>query len=457
MGDFDLHPDFVRRTAGLLGGEYGRFEEALLGVAGVSVRVNGAKWDGEPSADRVAWCGTGFFLEERRAFTFDPLLHGGAYYVQEAASMFVEAAVREYVKEPVRCLDLCAAPGGKATLLSAALPAGSLLVCNEVVRGRRAALLENLIKWGDPAVAVTGCDAAELGRLDGFFDVVVADLPCSGEGMFRKDPASRAQWSPAAVTLCAARQRRIIRDIWGALREGGLLIYSTCTFNTEENEDNIDFIVKELGGEALAVPSPTAWGVTGALKGDNAASRFLPHRARGEGFFLSVVRKAGGGDGRRPGKGVGLRGYMGGKIPAAILAAARSYMLGADDFRFERRGDMVFAVPAVHGEDYAYLSGRLGAVSAGVCVGEIKGDDLIPGHPLAMSVRLNRQAFAVREAERDEAIRYLRKEAIGCCGERGYALVVYRGLPLGFVKQLGSRSNNLYPRDWRIRSQRNSL
>jgi 16S rRNA C967 or C1407 C5-methylase (RsmB/RsmF family)/NOL1/NOP2/fmu family ribosome biogenesis protein len=455
----NIPPAFAGRTRVLLGDGYGRLEEALGGEPVVSLRMNRGKSACEPSADRVPWCETGYYLPRRIPFTFDPLFHAGAYYVQEASSMFLEQAVRAFVKSPVRCLDLCAAPGGKSTHLCALLPEGSLVVSNEVIRSRSGVLVENLVKWGNPGVAVTRSDAEEVGRLTHFFGLVVADVPCSGEGLFRKDPASASGWSLRNVALCAARQRRILSDVWPALMPGGILIYSTCTYNTEENEDNLAFLVETLGASPLDIPCEAAWQVAGALKNSYPACRFFPHRARGEGFFLAAVRKDGCGAGEGLAGRPGGERRAGGKIPSRAQKAlpgfpggAGSLLLHPERFLTERRGDVVEALPACQADALRYLAGRLRMVSSGLRMGEIRGDGFIPSHALAMSCELNRDAFASLPLSRGEAVRYLRKESLALAGEKGYALVLYDGLPLGFVKRLGSRANNLYPPEWRIRS-----
>ncbi len=238
--------DFITRTRALLGEEFDRLEAALSADVPVSIRINPMKGTPAPKAGApVAWCESGFYLPERLSFTFDPLFHAGAYYVQEASSMFLEQAIKAYVKEPVRCLDLCAAPGGKSTHLASLLPDGSLLVSNEVIRSRSYVLAENIAKWGHPDTIVINNDPEEIGEaLPHLFDVIVTDVPCSGEGMFRKDTDSTGEWSVDNVRLCASRGRRIIHDIWNALKPGGILIYSTCTYNTEEDEENIHYITK---------------------------------------------------------------------------------------------------------------------------------------------------------------------------------------------------------------------
>ena len=282
----NLPAPFVAGMQQLLGNEtFSAFQEALQTDTPVSVRMNTAKCGRIPeAATPVAWCTSGYYLSKRPTFTFDPLFHAGGYYVQEASSMFVEQALRRWVEGPVVMLDLCAAPGGKSTLARSVLPSGSLLVANEVMRNRSQVLAENLIKWGHPGVIVTQNDPADFTDLGPVFDVILTDVPCSGEGMFRKDPVAITEWSPENVDLCVQRQRRILRDIWPALKPGGILIYSTCTYNTHENEENVHWISRELGAEVLSLEVPDSWSITGnLLGGEFPVYRFLPHRTVGEG------------------------------------------------------------------------------------------------------------------------------------------------------------------------------
>jgi tRNA and rRNA cytosine-C5-methylases len=453
-----LSVDFVSRTKLLLGEEFPSFEKALEVEPCVSVRLNLNKGVAVPEGMKmVPWCSSGFYLPERLTFTFDPLFHAGAYYVQEASSMFLEQAVREYVKTPVRCLDLCAAPGGKSTLLANVLPEGSLLVSNEVIRSRSFVLAENMTKWGAPNTVVTNNDPEEIGKLSNYFDVIVADVPCSGEGMFRKDVESRDEWSVANVQLCAARQRRIINDIWDALKPGGILIYSTCTYNTEENEDNILYIGEELGAEALPLAIDAGWNISGALKGDLPVYRFLPHKAEGEGFFLAVLRKTEG-----EYRSINLKQKNKNKKEqknAPIPQDLYGWIEKTEDYTLDIRNGVVEAYPSYYKDDYALLCGMLKIVSAGVAVGEIKGKDIIPNHSLSLSNILNRDSFVQVELTWDEAIAFLRREAVAISNEvkKGYVLLTYKNYPLGFVKHLGNRANNLYPQEWRIRTGYNPV
>lgn len=444
--------DFITRTRALLGDEYAKLEAALQADVPVSIRINPGKGTKAPEAQPVGWSETGYYLPRRLSFTFDPLFHAGAYYVQEASSMFLEQAIRTFVCEPVRCLDLCAAPGGKSTHLLSTLPEGSLLVSNEVIRSRSNILAENITKWGNPNNIVINNDPEEIGNLRHLFDVIVTDVPCSGEGMFRKDTDSTGEWSVANVNLCASRQRRIIHDIWDALKPGGLLVYSTCTYNTEEDEDNIHYIIEELGAEALSIPLKEEWQITGPLRHDHPVYRFFPHKTRGEGFFLAVLRKAPGDIEEIRPKNKNKKEK--GKPAPAIPSSVNNWIQEPGNFRFELFNDTIQAIPSAHYEAWQLIASRLRIVTAGIRLGEIKGKDILPAHSLALSTSLNKNAFTSVEVSWDDAIKYLKKEALLLpdTTPKGYVLVCYKGFPLGFAKHLGNRANNLYPQEWRIRS-----
>lgn len=455
-----LPKDFIIRTKALLGNEYPAFEEALSGEAPISVRLNTAKPFEQSLDTPVQWAANGYYLPKRPTFTFDPLFHAGAYYVQEASSMFLEQALKAVAgDEPLACLDLCAAPGGKSTLLRAALPEGSLLVSNEVIQSRSNILSENITKWGHPACIVTNSDPVQIGEMGALFDVIVTDVPCSGEGMFRKDSDSTDEWSVANVDLCAGRQRRIIRDIWPALKPGGYLIYSTCTYNLDENEENIEWIRNEFDAIPVSVPTQANWGIKGALKYDNPVYRFMPHVTRGEGFFLAVLQKPETADAHEPvlsgGRSKKKDKKGGGKNqPLPLPAVAKTWLQNSADYEYEVKGASVFAFPAEHKDVLNYLFTGLKIVSAGILVGEIKGKDLIPAQSLALSTALDAEAFNTCEVTRELAIAYLKKEALVLDADlpKGYLLLTYKQIPIGFVKHLGNRANNLYPQEWRIRT-----
>jgi 16S rRNA C967 or C1407 C5-methylase (RsmB/RsmF family)/NOL1/NOP2/fmu family ribosome biogenesis protein len=449
--------DFITRTRALLGDEFDKLEKALLADVPVSIRINRKKGTLPPTSDSgsaVVWSETGYYLPERLSFTFDPLFHAGAYYVQEASSMFLEQAIRNHVTTPVKCLDLCAAPGGKSTHLLSLLPEGSLLVSNEVIRNRSHILAENIAKWGNPNSIVLNNDPEEIGQLTHLFDVIVTDVPCSGEGMFRKDTDSTGEWSIANVELCAARQRRIIHDIWNALKPGGLLIYSTCTYNTEENEENIHYIIEELGAEALPISVQEEWQITGALKYAHPVYRFFPHKTKGEGFFLAVLRKAEGEIEEIRIKSKNKNKKEKGKSAPTIPHIAKEFVREAFVNGLYSDGNFVTMQPETVREVFPLLQERFHILSAGINVGEIKGKDLIPAQELALSTAFNPDAFPFVELTWEEAIKFLKKEVLllpeGT--EKWYVVMRYNGFPLGFVKNLGNRANNLYPQEWRIRT-----
>lgn len=478
----ELPASFTDYTRALLGdAAYADLENALQSEQPVSIRLNPSKpFAFRAGACAVPWCASGFYLDERPTFTFDPLFHAGCYYVQEASSMFVERALRQYTGDgAVTMLDLCAAPGGKSTHIRSLLPAGSLLVANEVVRNRSQILAENLTKWGHTEVVVTNSDPSDFTALEGFFDLILTDVPCSGEGMFRKDPVAVSEWSPANVEICWQRQRRILSDIWPCLKPGGVLIYSTCTYNTKENEENIRWIRDELGAEVLPLDVPETWNITGNLLPgeDFPVYRFLPCRTKGEGFFLAVLRKpadvrnAGeerpfslGKSSETPGvfvqnsreKGRKLQG-KGKQTPGLSngeLAALRQWVLSPGEYEFVCKEGSVSLFPKCRLEQLAALQSALRVVQAGTVIAALKGREWIPAHALAMSRVLAPDAFAREELSYEQAIAYLRKEAVilSDAAPRGIVLLTYQGVPLGFAKNIGNRANNLYPQEWRIRS-----
>ena len=456
----NLPQSFVERTRQLLGDEqYPLFEQALGTEVPVSIRPNRMKCNLSVAGEPVPWAPSGVYLEKRPTFTFDPLFHAGCYYVQEASSMFVERVLREYVQEPVVMLDLCAAPGGKSTLCRSVLPEGSLLVANEVMRNRSQILAENLMKWGHPEVVVTNNDPADFTDLTHLFDVILTDVPCSGEGMFRKDQVAVDEWSLENVDICWQRQRRILSDIWPALKPGGLLIYSTCTFNREEDEDNVAWIAHELGADVLEVPVEEAWGITGNLIGDSfPVYRFLPHKVKGEGFFLAVLRKHAGEvetvEPRAEKKKKASKDVKGKAPQLSVPKEAKDWLQIPGDYQLTINGTNVQAFPKSHETVYTLLQQYVKVIHAGITLGEMKGKDLIPHHSLGMSTALANDAFPKAEVTYEQAIAYLRKESLvlDTGVPRGYVLLTYQNIPLGFMKNIGNRANNLYPQEWRIRS-----
>ena len=446
FASMNLDAAFVDALHELLGAEATQLVEALASAPSVSVRVNPLRGCSvAASATRVPWCPSGFYCDERPAFTFDPLHHGGCYYVQDASSMFITHVIAQLIDGPVRYLDLCAAPGGKTTAALQALPQGSMVVANEVMPGRAMALADNVTRWGDPAVVVTKSTAAQVGRLVGMFDVMATDVPCSGEGMMRKDSEAVAQWTPTLVSECATRQRQILTDAWPALREGGLLIYSTCTFNRHENEEMVQFIIDQLGAEPVAVPTDPAWRIMAGIDTPHPVYRFMPHRTRGEGLFMAVLRKtAPTGPSPKAPKNARNKGA------AAIPAAVKKWVEASLDL--STHNDYIIATPPQVTAVLRQLGESLHVLQAGVTVAAAGRNKVVPQHALAMSAARTPGAFPHVEVDYATAISYLQGQAITIDAPRGYVLVNYRGTTLGLVNNLGARANNLYPKPLRILS-----
>lgn len=411
-----LPQNFIDYTSALFGLErWHNFLKAFEAEPTVSVRFNPWKYrQGNifEGAKPVPWCKNAFWLKERPDFTRDPLFHAGVYYVQEAGSLFLDYVLREYIKESVLALDLCAAPGGKSTLMRAALPQGSLLVSNEPDRRRANILLENMQKQGHPDVLVTHNLPHDFKQTNWTFDLILTDVPCSGEGLFRKDEGAIKEWSLQNVLYCQKRQRKILQDIWPCLREGGFLIYSTCTFNTQENEENVRFIAEELGADILPVPVKPEWKITGSLLSgfSGPVYRFIPGITQSEGLFMAVLRKKG--------------EYL---VPNILPGSAR------------RR---------------AQANRLIHLLSDGQPIAEQKGKEKIPTAAQALSLNLGQDAYPRIELTLEQAQKYLHREALVLPKDTptGFVIVTYQKHPLGFMKNLGERANNLYPKNWAIRN-----
>lgn len=373
----------------------GLLDALASGSPSVAIRHNRLKGCApSEGADLVPWCAAGEYLSERPNFTMDPRFHQGLYYVQDPSSMAIGAVIESLgLTEPVRYLDACAAPGGKTTAAIDALPAGSYVLANEAEPARAKVLCENLMKWGCSTVEVSVGPAQKLRKMlpRESFDIVAADVPCSGEGMMRKDPKAVEQWTPALVENCARLQFEIVESLWPLLKPGGYMIYSTCTFAEAEDEGNVRRMIEELGAQQL--PLPEFPGVVGG--------HFYPHMVRGEGLYMALLRK--------PGEA---------NVGTAYGRASS------------------FGQPVA--EDY-----------------EMKGRDKIPTHALAMRADFDAAEWPQVDVDRPTALRFLHRDALTLpdAAPRGLTLLTFEGRPLGWVNNLGRRANNLLPKSLRILSQ----
>ena len=446
-----LPEEFVRSMREMLGDEAERLFSALDTPAEVSIRVNPAKPAEVFEGEAIGWSPNGRYLAERPQFTLDPLMHGGAYYVQEASSQFVAHILRQDNLEGGRVLDMCAAPGGKTTVYSSLVGRRGLVVANDINRGRTLALSDNVQRWGMGNVVVTCNEPEHIGAFEQWFDVVAVDAPCSGEGMFRKMDEAREEWTPASVEQCVARQRDILAEAWRALRPGGKLIYSTCTFNDREDEGIVRWLVEEYGDEIVVaerVDTEDKWGIVRSDIGSFQCFHFYPHSARGEGFFAAVACKTEGVTKRRTPKG---RRKVFTTLQSKDLAEVSRWVDDAKTMSFRCVGDVVYGYSSAVMEDVTQLSESLSVVYSGVAMGQIFKGTLKPEHSLALFVGRNRDVVAEVELSLEDAQNYLRRQDIDAKQfSEGVNVVTYKGVAIGFIKRIGARCNNMYPKDLRI-------
>ncbi len=436
----DLPIEFVNRVLqdDFLGSE---IVEVLDTASPISLRTNKHKVAPlfEEKA-KVAWCENGIYLSERPSYVRDPLFHSGAYYPQEAGSMLLDAMLKQIpLPDNPKILDLCAAPGGKSTLIASHLDGKGLLLANEFVLNRAKILQENMSKWGYHNVAVSSNAAADFKRLPHFFDVLVVDAPCSGEGMFRKDHASRDEWSSANVFACAARQQTILSDVWETLAPGGWLIYSTCTFNAHENEEIVDWMMKEYDAsiEEFTIP-------TGIQKGRGGIGYYcIPGKVKSEGFFIAVLRK------KNDEKSHKIVQRKKGLVELKPTKEINEYVR-LDGIKLFGWKEKVLAVPERIFEDMLLFQAHLYLLKMGTWVGELHPKGFIPSEELALNPSILKWQQRI-EVSLDQALSYLRGETFSLPANAGYKLLTYREEPLGWIKHLGNRFNNCYPKNWRIR------
>lgn len=418
-----------------------------------SIRLNPFKKTASKTGEQVPWCAEGWYLNTRPSFTFDPLFHAGAYYVQEASSMFI-AHILKYIKtdEPVNVLDLCAAPGGKSTLLNSALSPDDLLVANEIIKTRVPILADNLARWGTANSIVTNNDPQNFSRLPGFFDIVLVDAPCSGSGMFRKDSEAMDEWSPANVNLCHQRQERILADVYPALNEDGYLIYSTCSYSHQENEDILDWLCSTFAVESVRIPINSDWGIVESQSPEKKAwgYRFYPGKVKGEGLFASVLRKRESSGNPSSTKNNKAQSNKSDKE----LDLIKPYVNNPSAYHFFKVNDDWLAINKQHKDSLNILQQHLYIKKSGVRIGKLAGRDLIPDHELALSTIVNKEAFEQTELNYEQAILYLRRDNLQISeAKKGWSLMNLAGQPLGWAKLLPNRVNNYYPKELRILAQ----
>ncbi len=418
----------------------------------VSIRLNPHKRNGIDcfeNTSTIPWCAEGRYLPQRPSFILDPLWHAGAYYVQEASSMFLDYAVKyllqnNFVEKKV--LDLCAAPGGKSTLLSALFTDG-LVVSNEVIKSRVGILYENIVKWGLPNTVITHNDTAAFQRLPGFFDLMVVDAPCSGSGLFRRQPEAANKWNEQQVIHCSMRQKKILSDAIPTLQEDGVLIYATCSFSYEENEAIADWLCKQYHLESLPIPLKNEWGITETFSNEMHAAcyRFYPGKVVGEGFFMAAFRNC------EPQE----------VYKKATISASQNVHVVDDISPFEHFLDNSFdGAIFLQGEAYRAINHfgleqlntikqNLYITHAGINCGSMKQKDFIPHHGLAVSNIINKE-LSVYQADESIALQYLRKKDIPVVNAKGWLPVQYKDCNIGWIKALPNRINNYYPTEWRI-------
>ncbi|MBN2166242.1 MAG: RNA methyltransferase [Marinilabiliaceae bacterium] len=446
MADFSLPSDFLSRIRDQFGDQSDNFISALDDSNSYSVRINPLKV--KPQLEfglKIPWCDDGFDIKTRPVYTLDPLFHSGSYYPQESSSMFIHYLLNHIVEptDDLKALDLCGAPGGKSTLLASFMNNKGLLVANEVIRSRSLILKENLIKWGYHNVIVSQSDPKCFGLIKSFFDVVLVDAPCSGEGMFRKDQAARNEWSVENANMCSLRQRRIISDIWPSIKEGGYLIYSTCTFNPEENENNIKWFLNQFDAIIVNVDIPESWPIQKIVINEGIGFGFYPHLTSGEGFFVVVIQKCG--SERKVRYQNNQKSFVSFKnIPLGLIK-------NQEHFYFFQHKDHVIAILKNISDSVFYMLSNLNIIYWGIEIGKAVRKDFIPSHSAAMSTVIG-DYYCKTELSLVEALKFLKGETnLNVDVLKDWMIVSYKNQPLGFVKGVGNRINNYYPKDYRIR------
>lgn len=430
------------------------FIEAHDAPASISIRINprkvsssGVFFTQEIKGDLVPWCNDAQYLLERPSFTLDPLFHAGAYYVQEASSMFIHHVLHTVLagQQHLKGLDLCAAPGGKSTLL-ASLPYFNLILANEIIQSRVSPLVENIIKWGADHVVVSNNDPRDLERLGDMFDVALVDAPCSGSGLFRKDADALNEWSPEHVSSCSNRQKKILGSAAKVIKEGGYLLYSTCSFSKEENEDVVDHLISTGMFESVVIPIEDQWGIVESQTEyyGGYGYRFFPDRLKGEGFFCAALRKV---TSEHAVQYTNARGEL---IQMKDTGLLSNWISLDEGVVLYQRGGEVYSCNEKNISDLLLIKDSLRLKRSGLRVGELIRDELIPDHELAMSTLRSGQ-IPVIDLDLQTAIKFLRRDTIEADVHfSGWGLVQHKNVALGWVKVVHQKIKNHYPMSWRI-------
>jgi 16S rRNA C967 or C1407 C5-methylase (RsmB/RsmF family)/NOL1/NOP2/fmu family ribosome biogenesis protein len=449
----ELKPDFIARILYQFGDEGAALIKSLDEIPQTSVRFNTRKplRSHLETTEVVPWCANAYFLSQRPLFTMDPLFHAGCYYPQESSSMFLEFALNQILQNArdITCLDFCAAPGGKSLILSDFIGENGRLVANEVNRNRNAILREVIAKWGCENTIVTSASARAFGELQGYFDCVLVDAPCSGEGMFRKDQGARDEWSLDAVKHCAASQKEILSELQKSVANEGYLIYSTCTFSVEENQQSCSAIAASLEFEPVKLDVSQFPEIL-VIEGDGFYGyQFLPNRVRGEGFFLAVFRRSTPITRAFPKRNKSVFVYPS-KLEHTLLSKQLiwnySIVKDINGYCWLSR----FGV-----DELNLLAGLLYVNTPGIEIGHFVREELIPAHAISMTDLIGGSESL--DVELSQAISYLRGETIQLISMKGWAIITYKGINLGWVKCMGARSNNYYPKECRIRMKNPDL
>jgi 16S rRNA C967 or C1407 C5-methylase (RsmB/RsmF family)/NOL1/NOP2/fmu family ribosome biogenesis protein len=431
---------FKQRLRHQLGEQaYIEFEASLNKETPVSLRINKKKLNTELNYSKVNWCSTGYYLPERPLFVSDPLWHAGAYYVQEASSMVLEQAFNKIIElndKDLKVLDLCAAPGGKSTHLSSLLKDNDILLSNEVIQTRVPVLKENLLKWGFPNTIICNNDSRDFSQLGEIFDIVVVDAPCSGEGLFRKDPHATEQWTEDNVTTCELRQKRILQEVINCVKKGGFIIYSTCTYNPGENQAQVEYLTTK---GFQTVPFSFA----GKLE---SSYQLMPHTHQGEGFFIALLQKI-----ETHTEGSIERDET--QIKTEKLGIEWKKLMNVDIEFIKFRNEMTAVKPPLL-DFYKTISKQLKIVQLGTSVGTQNQQLMIPSGELVFSQHFNIEYWPSIELTIEQALLYISKQTIPySSSNKGYVTLTYKNIPIGLGKFAGNRINNLFPNEWRLRKQ----